>query len=307
MKAYPLISVITPCYNRADFLEQTIKSVIEQDYVKIEYIVVDGGSTDGSISILKKYQEKHALKFISEPDGGMYDAINKGFEMSSGSILAYINADDMYFPWTFQTVSSMFEKYSEIDLLYSDTLIYYTESDTYEVNILPTFSVWWLRAGGIIPQPTVFFRRKLLNRLRYLKEDVEYLGDCELWLRGIENGLKMKKIHEVLALETNHLNTLRQKHVQIIKNEKAFLISKYNRGLLKSELIRLIMMRAKYVEKEIYYLYLFLLHGLKLRKANHWRFFRRYLLKRTSLFNYLENKILRNNKKVWDVTRLNHG
>ena len=91
------ISIISVCYNMAEYIEQTIQSVLSQTYDNVEYIVIDGGSTDGTIDIIHKYRESISI-FVSEPDEGQYDAINKGFKLASGDIVAWLNADDIYFP-----------------------------------------------------------------------------------------------------------------------------------------------------------------------------------------------------------------
>ena len=114
--APPKISIVTPCYNHARFVEATIQSVLSQNYPNLEYIVIDGGSTDGSREIISKYHRD--LHFwCSEPDAGQYDAINKGFSHATGDILAWINSDDMYYPWTFKTIASVFSERPEVEWL----------------------------------------------------------------------------------------------------------------------------------------------------------------------------------------------
>src|SRR5438105_13426655 len=103
----PSISVVTPSFNQARFLPHTIDSVLSQRYPKLEYGVVDGGSSDGSVETLREYDSRLSY-WVSEPDGGMYEAIRKGFERSTGEIIAWINSDDTYLPWTFTTVARIF-------------------------------------------------------------------------------------------------------------------------------------------------------------------------------------------------------
>ncbi|MBD2107741.1 glycosyltransferase family 2 protein [Nodosilinea sp. FACHB-13] len=112
----PKISIVTPSYNQVQFLEATIQSVLDQNYPNLEYIIIDGGSTDGSLDIIKQYQDRLHY-WCSEPDAGQYDAINKGFAKSTGDILAWLNSDDMYYPWAFKTVASIMSELPEVNWL----------------------------------------------------------------------------------------------------------------------------------------------------------------------------------------------
>lgn len=118
----PLVSIITPSYNQGKFIEETIQSVLNQDYPNIEYIVIDGGSTDNTIDILKKYEGR--LRWISEPDKGQSDAINKGFAMARGSMMAWLNSDDTYLPGTVNKVVDIFCSQTDIGLNIWEGMLY---------------------------------------------------------------------------------------------------------------------------------------------------------------------------------------
>ncbi|MGB3516902.1 MAG: glycosyltransferase family 2 protein [Elainellaceae cyanobacterium] len=112
----PKISIVTPSYNQVQFLEAAIQSVLNQNYPNLEYIIIDGGSTDGSLDVIRQYQDRLHY-WCSEPDAGQYSAINKGFAQSTGDILAWLNSDDMYYPWAFKTVASIMSELPEVNWL----------------------------------------------------------------------------------------------------------------------------------------------------------------------------------------------
>ena len=115
----PLISIVTPTYNRVGYIEDTVLSVLSQSYKHIEYIVMDGGSADNTVGVLEEYRKRDVrLTYASEKDDGMYDAINKGFARATGDILAYINSDDLYAPGVFEAVVAYFEKHPDVDVVY---------------------------------------------------------------------------------------------------------------------------------------------------------------------------------------------
>jgi glycosyltransferase involved in cell wall biosynthesis len=161
----PLVSIITPSFNRAEFIEDTIRSVSSQSYQRLEYIVIDGASTDGTLDILETHAQAGALRFLSEPDKGMYDAINKGLSMAQGEILCYLNSDDRYFPWSVETAVRYLAQNRAVDIVYGDTLVLDLEKNRKTINIMPTFTSLWLKCGGIIHNPP-FFSKKGVYRSR---------------------------------------------------------------------------------------------------------------------------------------------
>lgn len=158
----PLVSIVTPAFNCAEYLEETILSVRSQNYPHIEHVVVDGGSQDGSIDILKKYDGQ--IKWISEPDNGMYDAINKGFVMAEGDILSYINADDLYYAKdSISLVVNEFEKNISIDFTYGHCAFMDVSGKILYTYKAPPFNrkVALALPRIIFHQPTCFWRKRV--------------------------------------------------------------------------------------------------------------------------------------------------
>ena len=189
------ITVVTPCYNSATFLEETIQSVLEQHDPNLEYIVIDGGSTDHSVDIIKRY-EKHLAYWVSESDDGMYPAIQKGFERGSGDIMAWLNADDKYTSWTFRVVREIFETQPNIDWITSIRPLLLNEAGTIcdcmsldgfarqsflHGENLPGYSPFYTE---FIQQESTFWRRSLWEKAGgHLDTSLKLAGDLELWTR----------------------------------------------------------------------------------------------------------------------------
>ena len=177
----PKVSVVTPSYNQGRFIEETILSVISQDYPNLEYIIVDGGSTDNTMSIVKKYQSQISY-YISEPDNGQSDAINKGFSFSTGQILAWINSDDVYLPGAISAaVHAM--KVTDASVVYGDFELINAESHILDTIRSPDFDAIRLLNGDYIPQPSTFFRRSAFFDVGRIDESLHYSMDYDLWLK----------------------------------------------------------------------------------------------------------------------------
>ena len=182
-----LVSIITPSYNQAPFLEQTMQSVLEQDYPHIEYIVVDGGSTDNSAEIIKTYADRLAY-WISERDSGQSEAINKGFARANGEIVAWLNSDDYYMRNTISVVVRCFEQNPDAVMLYGDMLAVDEEGQTINVLKYKQLSLEDLLCFQIIGQPSVFFRHSALNKTGLLDPSFHFMLDHHLWIRLAEQG-----------------------------------------------------------------------------------------------------------------------
>lgn len=190
------ISVITPSFNQSAYLEKTILSVIKQNYITLEYIIIDGNSMDGSIELIKKY-EKHLSYWVSEKDKGQSEAINKGFKKASGDIVAWLNSDDIYLPGTLETVSKLFADNPDLDLIYGDVINLY-ENDKEEYYHVKQFDPSDFLSRNPIHQPSVFWRRKLLDETGLLDESLHYFMDYDLWLNIFLN-YKTLKIDKPLS------------------------------------------------------------------------------------------------------------
>ncbi|MGB9763380.1 MAG: glycosyltransferase family 2 protein [Minisyncoccia bacterium] len=204
----PLVSIITPSFNRANFIESNIKSLINQTYKNFEHIVIDGGSTDGTIEILKKYENVYNLRWISEPDNGMYDAINKGIKMAKGEIISYLNTDDLYFPWTLETIVKAFSKTSS-DIIFGDCII--NKRENFRIYLQPpNFNYKRLACydGLSLPQPSVFIRKKVFDKIGLFDTNFKLFGDIEFWIRCAVNGIEFTKINEILSIVIIHNSNL---------------------------------------------------------------------------------------------------
>lgn len=176
-------SVVTPSYCQGKFIQRTIDSVLSQKSpsIEIEYIICDGGSTDNTLDIIQSYDK--SLKWISEPDKGQADAVNKGIAKTTGDIIAWINSDDVYYPGAFKAVKAIFDKNPEVKVIYGDA-DHIDENDNF-INAYPTEAWNYQRLIEIcyLCQPAVFFKRDLVKKFGALDISLNYCMDYELWLR----------------------------------------------------------------------------------------------------------------------------
>jgi glycosyltransferase involved in cell wall biosynthesis len=188
----PTISIITPSLNQAPFLEEAIRSVLDQDYAPVELIVVDGGSSDGSVDIIRRHESRLAW-WVSEPDRGQAHAINKGLEHATGDVVAFINSDDLYLPGGFSAVARHFSETPDCQWLCGDTLMF---GDGYPSTVLvadvPRSAGHCLSWAYTAPQPGMFWRRQLLDRR--FDERWRYCFDHDLYVRLLLDGYRCEHL-----------------------------------------------------------------------------------------------------------------
>ncbi|MCX6033799.1 MAG: glycosyltransferase family 2 protein, partial [Chloroflexi bacterium] len=181
MSDLPLVSIVTPSYNQARFLEATLRSVLEQDYPNIEYLVVDGASTDGSMDIIRRYADRLTW-WVSEKDSGQSEAINKGLRRARGEIVGWLNSDDVYLPGAVSAAVAAFRSSPDAAVVYGDALAIGEAGRPFNVMHARQYSLVDLMAFNIICQPAAFMRRSVLEQVEYLNPDYHLLMDNLLWM-----------------------------------------------------------------------------------------------------------------------------
>jgi glycosyltransferase involved in cell wall biosynthesis len=187
MQPSPKVTIITPSFNQAAFLEQTICSVLDQHYPNLEYFVVDGGSTDGIVEIIRKYSDQIAW-WVSERDRGQAEAINKGFARATGEIIGWLNSDDIYLPGCIQAAVDVFQTDPGLVMVYGDMLSVDGSGETINLQKFGNWGLKGLMRFQIIGQPAVFMRRSALEKAGFLDINFHFMLDHHLWLRVAQQG-----------------------------------------------------------------------------------------------------------------------
>ncbi len=198
----PLVTIVTPSFNQGEFLAATMASVLGQEYPHIEYIVIDGGSTDKSLSAIKQYADRVAY-WVSEPDHGQAHAINKGLRRASGSILGWLNSDDVLLPNTVSRAVDTFLREAEVDVVYGRLNRIDSDGRSLPTPILPkdrvTFDQHHAIGECVVNQPGSFWRREIMEHAGLLNEDLNYALDYEYWVRLLLSGAHFKRLPEPVA------------------------------------------------------------------------------------------------------------
>jgi glycosyltransferase involved in cell wall biosynthesis len=206
----PLLSIITPCLNRADFIREAVESVLDQDHPRVEHVVIDGGSTDGTLAVLEEYPH---LRVVSEPDEGLYDAINKGIRLSRGALIGHLNSDDRYAPRVFRRVVDSFQRSPWADAV-AGGAEFFEESggDTRVIHAIDDPSVKWLRLSDVTRGVPVvnarFFRRSLYEAVGFYDTRYTLAADREFLLRVLVAGMRTAAIEGVVYCYRQHEDSL---------------------------------------------------------------------------------------------------
>jgi glycosyltransferase involved in cell wall biosynthesis len=203
----PLVSIVTPTLNQAAFIDATIRSVVGQTYSTLEHVIVDAGSTDGTIDILRAYEGRYPMRWRSEPDAGMYDGVNKGMRESRGKILCYLNSDDVFLPWTLEVVVDAFAEHPEADFVIGDA-IGLVNGNRHELRFQPVVGFSHLLHAGSYIQPAVFWRRSIFDAGLEFDPHLRLAGDLDFWLRATR-GRAVARVDEFVVLERDHEGTKR--------------------------------------------------------------------------------------------------
>jgi glycosyltransferase involved in cell wall biosynthesis len=198
----PLVSIVTPSYNQAEYLELTLQSVLAQDYPAIEYLVVDGGSTDGSLEILHRYSDRLAW-WVSEPDSGQAEAINKGMQRASGEIVGWLNSDDLLLPGAVRQAVRCFAERPESGMVFGDAITIDERGRPIRKLAFPDWQLVDLLSFRIICQPAVFIRREIFFRAGGMDQDYHYMLDHHLWVR-IASLAPIRHVPKILAAARHH-------------------------------------------------------------------------------------------------------
>lgn len=222
----PLVSVLTPSFGQARWLEDNLRSVEAQTYGSIEHVVMDGGSTDGSVRILES-RARDGLIWSSQPDNGQSDAINRAFARSTGEIIGWLNSDDAYFSLNVVADAvKVFKDHPEVGVAYGHAVLVNAEGSLLQVIWTPAFARTLVPAYNLICQPTVFVRRSVLGREQFVDPSFEYMMDWELWLH-LARRTRFQRLNLIVAIDRHHLQRKSYTRLDLAAHDWALIRERY--------------------------------------------------------------------------------
>lgn len=231
MTNWPRISIVTPSYNQSLYIEDTIKSVIGQNYPNLEYIIIDGGSTDESISIIKNYAD-NITYWVSEKDSGQADAINKGFNLATGDILGWINSDDIYMPNSFFKIANIFLEQKKKLFLLSGNAIHFGVVDkevfSYGSDVFSDSKTFSIELMDYIIQPSSFWTKEAWQSVGLLNKDYHFAFDWEWFIRAKHTGIHFFHVSGAFALYRIHASQKTNVGKNLRQNEIYEIYDKYS-------------------------------------------------------------------------------
>lgn len=238
--SWPKISIVTPSYNQGQFLERTILSVLNQNYSNLEYIIIDGGSTDGSVEIIQKY-EKYLSYWVSEKDQGQVYALNKGFLKATGDIIGWQNSDDIYMPSAFNQIAKLFLEHSDVDIIFGNT-IFIDENETPigELRFTPFSTLTHFYEGISITNQSSFWTKDVFSRIGFLDTRFKFSMDYELFLRAAKNNMKFRLFRNYFGAFRVHPSAKSSTMTHIAESNHRDIDCIYKKRSMLSPLFRII-------------------------------------------------------------------
>ena len=248
--SWPKISIITPSYNQAEFLEKTILSILNQNYPNLEYIIIDGQSDDSSLQIIRKY-EKYLAYWVSEKDRGQVYALNKGFSKATGQIIGWQNSDDIYMPFAFTQIAELFLKHPHVDVVFGNTIcIDENEGAIGEIRFTPFSALAHLYEGMSINNQSSFWRKDLFSRIGMLDTRLQFSMDYEFFLRAARKNAKFRLLRSYLGAFRTHPTSKSSTIAHVSQIDHAHISCMYKHSLVFSHLLKIISL----LRRSVYYI-----------------------------------------------------